>query len=270
MGAILNGLAPISIRNPVLPLAFLTSRRRTPPAPLPPETMISIDGQDVRIAVKRAARANRYSLRLPTGGGDPVLTLPPNGRFADALAFVNSHRPWLAERLARRPETIPFAHGAVVPLRGIETRIVHRPTTVRGATHVEQGADGPELIVSGATEHVARRVLDFLKREAKKDLEAAVALHAGRLKVTPAALRLKDTRSRWGSCTAKGELSFSWRVIMAPPFALDYLAAHEVAHIRELNHSQRFWRLVRETCPEMDAGQAWLKRSGGKLHLYGR
>jgi predicted metal-dependent hydrolase len=238
--------------------------------PPPSETTVSIDGRDVRIAVRQAARANRYSLRLPAGGGDPVLTLPLNGRFAEALEFVQRHRPWLAERLARRPETVPFADGARVPIRGIETRIVHSAQKLRGTTQLVQGADGAELSVSGAPEHVARRVFDFLRKEARRDLEAAVALHAGRLGVTAGPIRLKDTRSRWGSCTAKGELAFSWRIIMAPPHVLDYLAAHEVAHIRELNHSHRFWRLVRETCPDMDRGQAWLKKHGSKLHLYGR
>jgi len=245
----------------------LLSRRRSPP---PTETMVSIDGRDIRIAVKQTARANRYSLRLPPGGGDPVLTLPPNGRFAEALDFVHRHRPWLAERLARRPDTVPFADGAIVPIRGVDTRITRRQDTLRGATTIVETGDGPALQVSGAAEHLARRVADFLKREARRDLEAAVALHAGRLGVTAAAVRLKDTKRRWGSCTAKGELAFSWRVIMAPGHVLDYLAAHEVAHIRELNHSHRFWRLVRETCPDMDRGQAWLKKNGARLHLYGR
>jgi predicted metal-dependent hydrolase len=220
--------------------------------------------------VKQASRANRYSLRLPPGGGDPVLTLPMNGRFTEALEFVHRHRPWLAERLARRPDTVPFVNGSIVPIRGTETRIVHRPETSRGATQIIDAPDGPQLIVTGTAEHLARRVLDFLRREARKDLEAAVAVHTGRLGVTAANMRLKDTRSRWGSCTAKGELAFSWRVIMAPPHVLDYLAAHEVAHIRELNHSHRFWRLVRETCPDMDRGQAWLKKNGSRLHIYGR
>jgi predicted metal-dependent hydrolase len=255
-----------SSRSATLPL--LTQRRRS--QPLPSDTTITIDGRDVRIAVRQAPRANRYSLRLPPGGGDPVLTLPPYGRFADALAFVHAHRPWLADRLARRPEIVPFAAGSLIPFRGVETRIVQRPTPLRGATHIAAGPDGPELIVFGTADHVARRVHDFLKREARKDLEAAVALHAGRLQVTPGPVRLKDTRSRWGSCTAKGELSFSWRIIMAPPHVLDYLAAHEVAHIRELNHSARFWRHVRDTCPAMNEGQAWLKRHGARLHLYGR
>ncbi len=228
-----------------------------------------IDGREIRIAVKQAARANRYSLRLPPGGGDPVLTLPVNGRFSEALDFVQRHRPWLAERLARRPEIIAFSDGAVLPIRGVDTKIMHHPIPLRGATRLIEAPGGPILTVHGASEHVARRVLDFLRKEARTDLEAAVALHAARLGVTPSSIRLKDTRSRWGSCTATGELAFSWRVILAPSFVLDYLAAHEVAHIRELNHSARFWRLVKETCPDMERGQSWLKKNGAKLHMFG-
>jgi len=234
---------------------------------VPAETTVEIDGRIVRIAVKQTARARRYSLRLPSGGGDPVLTLPPTARFAEALDFVDRHRAWLAERLAKRPEAVAFADGASVPLRGIDTRIVHRPGA-RGTPRLETEGDAAVLVVTGAIEHLPRRVLDFLRKEARRDLEAAVERHAGALAVKPKAIRLKDTRSRWGSCTATGELSFSWRVIMAPDFVLDYLAAHEVAHLRELNHSHRFWRLLRDTCPDMDRGQHWLKRHGARLHAF--
>ncbi|MDR3373287.1 MAG: SprT family zinc-dependent metalloprotease [Ancalomicrobiaceae bacterium] len=234
---------------------------------IPTEATVEIDGLPVRIAVKATARARRYSLRLPTAGGDPVLTLPIAGHFSEALAFVQRHRPWLAERLRRRPPPIPLGDGDVIPLRGRDTLIV-RTAGLRGVTHLEEG-DPPRLLVAGEEGHVRRRVIDFLKRQARSDLEAAVARHAARLGAKPTAVRLKDTRSRWGSCTAAGELSFSWRVILAPPAVLDYLAAHEVAHLLELNHSHHFWRLVRATCPDMDRGRAWLKAHGARLHAFG-
>ena len=248
---------------------MLLSTRALRRPPVPSETTVEIDGRPVRVAIRETAQARRYSLRLPSGGSDPVLTLPKHSRLQDALDFLQRHRLWLADRLARRPANVAFAAGSRVMLRGTELEIRHSGSS-RGTTRIESGPDGHALIVSGAPEHLPRRVQDFLKKEARRDLEAAVALHAGRLEVKPTALRLKDTRSRWGSCTASGELSFSWRVIMAPPFVLDYLAAHEVAHLRELNHSHRFWRLVRQTCPDMERGQAWLKREGAKLHAFGR
>ena len=156
----------------------------------------------------------------------------------------------------------------MVPLRGVEHRIFHRPDT-RGTVWPETIGDRPHLCVAGAEVHLARRLTDYLRREARRDIEPAVGRHAGRLGVRPAAIRLKDTKSRWGSCTAAGELSFSWRVVLAPPFVLDYLVAHEVAHLKEMNHSARFWRAVRETCPDMDRGRLWLKRHGAALHAYG-
>jgi predicted metal-dependent hydrolase len=202
---------------------------------------------------------------------DPVLTLPQGARFADALDFLERHRGWLAERLARRPAAVAFAPGALLPLRGTPHRLDHRPNH-RGTVWIEPaGGDAapPLLCVAGRPEHMARRVGDFLRRAARADLAPAVADHAERLGVRTGPIRIKDTRSRWGSCTAEGELSFSWRVILAPPHVLDYLAAHEVAHLREMNHSIRFWRLVRETCPGMDEGRRWLKLHGAGLHAYG-
>lgn len=252
-------------------LGFLRRGGRKPPA-LPDHLMLPLADRDVRVAVKASVRAVRFTLRLAAGPGDPTLTVPATARLGEAIAFLERHRGWLAERLAKRPGTVAFTEGALVPLRGIEHRVVHRPGA-RGtvwAEPAEDGAEAPRLVVAGAAEHVARRLRDHLVKAARADLAPAVARHAARLGVTVAPkIRIKDTRSRWGSCTATGELSFSWRGVMAPPHVLDYLAAHEVAHLREMNHSIRFWRLVRETCPEMDAGRRWLKLHGARLHGYG-
>ena len=233
--------------------------------------MVDIAGRDVRVAVKASTRATRFTLRMAAGPDDPVLTVPAGAHFPDALDFLDRHRGWLAERLARRPRTTAFADGALLPLRGSPHLVVHRPER-RGTVWVEPASgdvETPALCVAGRPEHLARRIRDFLRKSARADLAPAVALHADRLGVKTGALRIKDTRSRWGSCTAAGDLSFSWRVILAPPHVLDYLAAHEVAHLREMNHSVRFWRLVRETCPRMDEGRRWLKLNGHALHTYG-
>jgi hypothetical protein len=234
----------------------------------PDHVVVTIEGRGVRVAIRRSARARRYGLRLPATGGDPVLTLPAKGRMAEALSFVERHKPWLATRLARRLAPIAFCDGAVIPLRGRPTPILHRPER-RGTAWVDV-IDGVEhLCVAGDIAHVARRVRDFLIREARRDLATAVEAHAGRLEVKVASITLKDTKSRWGSCTATGRLAFSWRIILAPPSVLDYLAAHEVAHLREMNHSTRFWRHVRATCPGMEAARLWLKQHGMTLHAYG-
>jgi len=244
--------------------------RRPAKATLPDHLMVAIDGRDVRVALKASPRAVRFTLRLGHGSGDPVLTLPERARLADAVAFLERHAGWLAERLARRPAGIPFVDGVVLPLRGRDHLVVHRPSA-RGTVWAEEGdGDMPLLCVAGRTEHLARRLHDHFVRAARADLTPATARHATRLGVpVPPKISIKDTRSRWGSCTADGQLSFSWRVVLAPPHVLDYLAAHEVAHLREMNHSVRFWRLVRETCPDMDAGRRWLKLHGATLHGYG-
>jgi len=125
------------------------------------------------------------------------------------------------------------------------------------------------MLVAGRLEYLPRRVIDFMKREAKRDLERAALRHAMMLGVRVKAIRLRDQTSRWGSCTATGHLSFSWRLIMAPPFVLDYLAAHEVAHLREMNHSRRFWRLVESVCEDRERARAWLLAEGPALHAIG-
>lgn len=249
-------------------------RRRAAPPPLPDRLTLALPDRDVDVAVRVSARAVRFTLRL--GVGDPVLSVPERTRLADALDFLDRHRGWLAERLAHRPAPVAFVDGALLPFRGEIHRVDHRPgargTVWREAaegTGIESGP--PRLVVAGGADHLQRRLRDFFIRSARADLAPAVALHAARLSVEirNPRLRIKDTRSRWGSCTAEGELSFSWRVVLAPPFVLDYLAAHEVAHLREMNHSKPFWRLVRQTCPDMDVGRRWLKINGTGLHGYG-
>ena len=126
--------------------------------------------------------------------------------------------------------------------------------------------DGPAIEVPGEAPHVRRRLVDHLKKEARADLASAVARHAATLGVRPTAIRLKDTTSRWGSASARGVLAFSWRLIMAPPFVLDYVAAHEVAHLKEMNHSDRFWTICERLCPATEAAKDWLKKNGAGLH----
>ena len=176
---------------------------------------------------------------------------------------------WIAARLGRLPEPAPFAHGAVIPLRGIDHRIVHRRER-RGTVWVEDGEAGePRLCVAGEEPHIARRIGDFLRREVKADLETASRRAAAALDVTIKRISIRDQLSRWGSCSTTGVLSYSWRLIFAPPFVLDYLAAHEVAHLVEMNHSPRFWRLVERICPHAARAKSWLDAHGADLHRYG-
>jgi predicted metal-dependent hydrolase len=135
---------------------------------------------------------------------------------------------------------------------------------------VELGDDGSRaLCVAGEAPHVSRRVRDYLKREAKRELEAVSRRYAAELGVKVVRVSVRDQASRWGSCSTTGVLSYSWRLILAPPFVLDYLAAHEVAHLVEMNHSRAFWRVVGRICPNMARAKAWLDAHGTDLHRYG-
>jgi predicted metal-dependent hydrolase len=235
-------------------------------------TMIDIafDGATYRINVKRHRQARRYTLRIQAAAREVLLTMPPRGNLKEAKAFAQTHGGWIAARLNRLPEAVPFADGAMLPLRGRMHRIAHRPGS-RGTVWIEDGPCASEslLCVAGEAAHLHRRVADFLKREARRDLDAASRRHAALLGVRIERISVRDTSSRWGSCSAAGALSFSWRLVLAPPHVLDYLAAHEVAHLVEMNHSRKFWRVLREICPGMNQSKVWLDAHGGDLHRYG-
>ncbi len=195
--------------------------------------------------------------------------MPPRGTVVEAKEFAQRHGGWIAARLGRLPKPAPFVTGGIVPLRGVEHRIVHR-AGARGVVWTETRDSGERILcVAGDVDHMDRRVHDFLKREARKELAKAAATYAAELGVKVKRITIRDQSSRWGSCTSAGLLSFSWRLILAPPFVLDYLAAHEVAHLVEMNHSPRFWRVVQRVCPRMERAKAWLDTHGNDLHRYG-
>ncbi len=243
-----------------MPLALL---RR----PDPDHLEVQHEGARFRIALRRRPSARRITLRVSAATGEVVITLPSRAAVNTAQRFAASHAGWIAARLARLPERVIFEPGASLPLRGEPHRVSLRGA--RGGVRIERDAGEPVIAVGCEAAHVARRIRDFLTWEARLDLAEAIERYAPRLGQRPVRMTLRDTRSRWGSCTARGELNFSWRLILAPPMVLDYLVAHEMAHLREMNHSPRFWTLLRELCPNVDAAEAWLKRNGTSLHRYG-
>lgn len=242
-------------------LPFLQSpdKKRSSPASFP----LRAGDQTVEVTVRRNARARRYTLRLDRRGDGAVVTIPGRGSLAEAKAFVTRHAEWIAERLASRPDVpeVPV----VVPIRGVVHQVLSTGSP-RGRILLTELDGQPAIEVPGEAPHVRRRLADHLRKEARADLGAAVARHAGTLGVKPTAIRLKDTTSRWGSASARGVLAFSWRLIMAPPFVLDYVAAHEVAHLREMNHSARFWAICERLCPRTNEAKAWLNENGAGLH----
>ncbi len=221
------------------------------------------------VRLRRHRQARRYTLRIQAATRDVVLTMPPRASLREACDFARKHGGWIATRLCRLPAAAPFAPGTILPLRGLPHRVVHR-RAARGTVWTELGSNGERLLcVAGDDPHVERRIRDFLHREAKRDLEAAAHAYAERLGLTLKRISIRDQTSRWGSCSTTGALSFSWRLILAPRYVLDYLAAHEVAHLVEMNHSPRFWRLLHRICPDMRRAKIWLDLNGGDLHRYG-
>jgi predicted metal-dependent hydrolase len=246
-------------------LRALLYRRPTEPQSID----IVFDKSIYLVRVRRHRQARRYTLRIDAPSREVVLTIPPRGSLKEAREFAQKHGAWIAARLKRLPQATPFAQGVIVPLRGVPHRIVHRPD-VRGTVWTEQDGSGDRLIcVAGDAPHHNRRIGDFLKREARRELDASSRRYAKQLGVAVKRISVRDQSSRWGSCSNNGVLSFSWRLILAPPFVLDYLAAHEVAHLVELNHSPRFWRLLKRLNPDCERAKVWLDTHGTDLHRYG-
>jgi predicted metal-dependent hydrolase len=241
--------------------------RRPKPAKWPEQFTLEVNGAPVAVAVRVHARARSYRLRL-SDGGQAMLTVPSYGHPQEAEAFVHRHRHWLEARLKRAPSARPFVDGALVPFRGVDHRIV-ATGRVRGTVELVAGDEMPVLRVPGASEHLGRRLIDWLKKQAEHDLSERVAIHAETLGVRPISLSLRGQSTRWGSCSARGRLNFNWRLVLAPPFVLDYVAAHEVAHLREMNHSPAFWATVERALPDYARGRAWLKTHGKELMVQG-
>lgn len=233
------------------------------------------DGETLRVALKRVATARRFTLRVRAATRDVVLTMPKRGSLSAARDFAQRNAAWIGARLERLPRPIPFCDGSVIPLRGVDHVVTHRPG-MRGTVWIEAIAPGScaddvllALCVAGEREHVERRVADYLRKEARRDLEAAVKHYTLAIDLPARRVGLRDTTSRWGSCSSSGSLNFSWRLILAPSHVLDYLAAHEVAHLRHLDHSDQFWALTHRLSPDVDRAEAWLKAHGASLHRYG-
>src|SRR5215208_4586462 len=213
--------------------------------PDPPHLDVNHAGKRFRVSLRRRNTARRITLRVSSATGDIVLTLPQRTDLDTARRFADAHGDWIATRIAKVPRRVRLAHGAKLPFRGVPHRIVHW-SAIRGVTSATLDPYGePVIAVTGEPAHVARRVREFLEREARRDLAEAVIRHTAALGV-PAR-----------------------RLTLAPPCVLDYLAAHEVAHLKEINHSHRFWRIVHGLCERTEEAERWLKRHGSELHKFG-
>ncbi|WP_310621891.1 M48 family metallopeptidase [Flexibacterium corallicola] len=230
---------------------------------------LSGDGRDVHVKLKHNIRAKRYILRVPVDGDLPVLTVPKGGTVKTAQQFAQRQYMWLLQKLERTAERIPFDENALIPLRGL-AHTIRYSGNLRGLSRsfIDEG-EKAVISISGAPESIQRKTLEFLKKQASADLQVAVLKHCASLQLSYKSISLKDTKSRWGSCSSDGRLSFSWRLILAPPFVLDYVAAHEVAHLVKMDHSPEFWHVCEKLAPQTPEAKQWLRQNGAKLHLYG-
>lgn len=229
--------------------------------------LLRIDGRPVAVTLKLNPRARRLIVKVHPSTGEVTVVAPSKRSLGHAMEFARKESEWIARRLAHVPEPVPLGLGKRILFRGEDHTIRYGEASKRPVWIEHE--EGERIIrVTGRSEHAARRVLDFLKKEARKTLDARALHYSEQLGVKPRRITLRDTATRWGSCSSCRSLSFSWRLILAPSFVLDYVVAHEVAHLREMNHGARFWRLVRELVPDVEKPQAWLSEHGVMLHRY--
>lgn len=202
-------------------------------------------------------------LRFDGKSGGLVMTLPKRTGLAEALRFVEQSAPWIMRHLAKQVVRKPVAEGVTILFQGA-THVLRLTGGRRGLVEVTEGM----ITVPGDAAHAERRVKDFFKKQALNELTQASLRYAAAMGARYSTITIRDQKSRWGSCSASGGLSYSWRLVLAPPFVLDYVAAHEVAHLREMNHGPRFWRLVLTHCPHAKQAKAWMKANARELHSY--
>ncbi|WP_417515554.1 M48 family metallopeptidase [Minwuia sp.] len=216
------------------------------------------------LRIVRHPRARRMKLRIDKADGAPVLVLPPRASQRAGEAFVRDHLDWIAERQAARPVQQTFANGVAFPFGDGMLTVAHRPDQRLGVRR-----SGTLLLVSGESGHIDRRVTDWLKQEARRLLGGEARACAARIGARVARVRIADQKSRWGSCSTSGTLSFNWRLVLAPRHVLDFVVAHEVAHMREMNHGPAFHRLVAELHPDPHRADRWLRDRGATLRAWG-
>jgi hypothetical protein len=218
------------------------------------------------LAIRVNPRARRLLLRVDSVARRVELVLPRGVPPRHGVDFLARHRGWIAARLEALPPPVPFVEGAVVPLFGVP----HQIRRERDAAAPSVAIVDNEIRVRGEAAHVGRRVRDHLVALARRELARRARLCAAKIDKTVLRVGVRDTKSRWGSCSSKGSLSFSWRLVLMPEAVVDYVVAHEVAHLVEMNHGPRFWRLVQSLLPfDMMPQRRWLKQHRNRLMAYG-
>lgn len=221
--------------------------------------VLRIGSPPITVVLRRSTQARQLTLRVPSIGGDPILTAPRRVARHAIDGFLVEREDWLRAALGRTPQPVDIVEGARIPVEG---QLHTVQLTGRRGIRAEPGL--LEVPRAGAGSALS----GWLRGLARDRLATATTRYAAQLGEVPGKLTLRDTRSRWGSCTSDGNLMFSWRLIMAPVEVLDYVAAHEVAHLVEMNHSADFWAIVDRLKPGWQVHRDWLRSEGADLHRY--
>ena len=226
--------------------------------------IMNLAGRDVPVRIRRNARAKRIILRIDNDNEGAIVTLPSRASEREALLLVQEKSDWLLSRLEKLPRKIPFEDGAQIPLLGEEHVVCHDPDLKAVAIKAEN-----TIKMGGRPEHLARRLGDWLRKEAKAEIQPRAQTMAAELDRKIGRITVRDTKSRWGSCAPNGNLSFCWRLILTPEWVLDYVVAHEVSHLRHMDHSAAFWQTVAGFDVQVEAARAWPNTNAEQLQRYG-
>lgn len=219
------------------------------------------------IKVERNNRAKRLALRLDTKDRKVRLVVPPRASIRKTQEFLDLNANWIYDRLNELPQPVPFKHGRIIPLLGVDTHInISLDKTLKRTSILLKNN---KLIVSTNKEDPASRIERYLKKAAKDHISELAHIKAAHIGKTIAAISIRDTKSRWGSCSTDSRLSFSWRLIFAPFNAFDYVIAHEVAHLQHMDHSKNFWKVCESLCDDYKGGKKWMRSHGHSLMRFG-
>ena len=227
---------------------------------------VAIGAHKLPLKIRLNKKARRLILRInDDAGNDALLVTVPVGVTDDyVLNWLKTQEQWILRRLQNRPARVLFVDGQIIPFQGHNVMIRHQQK-LRGIVCI----DGDALLVAGRLEHLSRRLTDWLKKQARQTIIECVAKKSEILGLNFGRITVRDTRSRWGSCSSSGNLSFCWRLILAPDYVLDYVVAHEVAHLQEHNHSAKFWAVTDQLTNHKEQAKRWLKNHGESLHRIG-
>jgi predicted metal-dependent hydrolase len=222
------------------------------------------NGDIAPVRVRVDGRSKQISLKVEKVGGLVTLTAPTAAKLPEARRFMSKRTSWIAERRAEAQKITPFAPGSVIPFLGNMYTIIH-DTDAKDLVKIKEG----QILVGGVRSSVSRLTTRFLKSEALRRLTLSTNKYAALSGKKVLRISVRDAKTRWGSCSADGRLSFSWRLVMAPENILDYVAAHEVAHLEQMNHSDQYWAHLAEIFPDFKVAEIWLKKNGPSLRCYG-